>query len=259
MLVNHPNAVPDGVVGGEDVHGRSLEVNPALVGLVQAVEYIHQGGFPRAVFSEETVNLPPADGEGDLVVGHHAGEKFADLFKPKDFVHCSAPPSCQSSRDVWNRRSLFLRHFHAAHGKHMLFGHRHAHHPGLLPGRALQHGDNLAHADGVAPVVSGLHNLPRLGQGEKFVRKINGGPGIGIVLVHQKAGLAGTGRHAAAAGEAPLRNGLRPGGKRPADEDGPGGAGKLAGVARNFLRTVNEYFAHAPVLLVLKLAGQGTA
>jgi hypothetical protein len=51
----------------------------ALVGLVGAVEGLHQGGLAGAVLADDRVDRAGSDGEVDPVVGDHAGEPLDDV------------------------------------------------------------------------------------------------------------------------------------------------------------------------------------
>ncbi len=79
VLVDHADAVGDGVPGAPYADPFSSQVDGAGVGLVQAVEGVHEGGFAGAVFPEQGVDLSRPDLEGDVVVGPHAGEGFHDV------------------------------------------------------------------------------------------------------------------------------------------------------------------------------------
>jgi hypothetical protein len=78
MLVNHADAVPDGVAGGGEVGQTAVYEDLAFFGFVKAVKDVHEGGFSSPVFAQEGVNLALADQEVHLVVGDNTGESLDD-------------------------------------------------------------------------------------------------------------------------------------------------------------------------------------
>ena len=50
----------------------------ALIGGVQAEKDVHEGGFPRAILTEQCVNLARLYEQIDTVIGHHTGESLHD-------------------------------------------------------------------------------------------------------------------------------------------------------------------------------------
>ena len=73
MLVDHADAQLDGLARGVDLLGLAPDQDLALVGLLQAVEHLHQGGLAGAVLADQRMHLALAHLEVDLVVGHDAG------------------------------------------------------------------------------------------------------------------------------------------------------------------------------------------
>jgi hypothetical protein len=57
MLVDHTDACLDGVTRTRKVHLGTVNEDLALIGGVQAVEDVHQGGLASAVFAEQTVDF----------------------------------------------------------------------------------------------------------------------------------------------------------------------------------------------------------
>ena len=74
MLVDHPDAVTDGVGGRGDGYLLAVHRDLALVGPVQAVEDPHEGALAGTVLPEEGVDLTAADIEIDVIVGDHPGK-----------------------------------------------------------------------------------------------------------------------------------------------------------------------------------------
>ena len=78
VLVHHADA------GGDRI-GRRLEVglvpehgDGALVGLVHAVQRLHQRRLARTVLADDGVDRARPDSQGDVVVGDDARERLAD-------------------------------------------------------------------------------------------------------------------------------------------------------------------------------------
>ena len=71
-----------------------VEQDLALVGLVQAVEHVHERRLAGAVLTEQAVDLAGLDGEVDVVVGDQAAESLRDAAKfelhvpdPSEWLH----------------------------------------------------------------------------------------------------------------------------------------------------------------------------
>ena len=79
MLVDHADVQCVGVVGIADLHTFPVHVDFAPLWLVQTEQHAHQGGFPRAVFPQQGVDLAPPELERDVVVGHDAWEDLGDV------------------------------------------------------------------------------------------------------------------------------------------------------------------------------------
>ena len=78
VLVDHADAGRHRVAGTGEVLDLAVELDLALVGLVEAVEHVHQRRLAGTVLAEEAVDLAGLHREGDRVVGHHAAEAFGD-------------------------------------------------------------------------------------------------------------------------------------------------------------------------------------
>src|SRR5262249_27418724 len=59
-------------------HGLPVQPDLAAVRTIEPVQDVHERGFARAVLPEQRVHLTAADVEGNVVVGHDAGELLAD-------------------------------------------------------------------------------------------------------------------------------------------------------------------------------------
>jgi hypothetical protein len=80
VLVDHADAEGLGDARGGDFDGFLVEGNGAGVGLEEAEEDVHEGGFAGAVFPEESVDFVGLVGEGDVGEGGGADEGFGDVF-----------------------------------------------------------------------------------------------------------------------------------------------------------------------------------
>ena len=69
MLVHHADPCSIASLGEECVTGSPLMQDLALVGLVEAVEDVHQRRLARSVLTEQRVDLAAAEVEVDVVVG----------------------------------------------------------------------------------------------------------------------------------------------------------------------------------------------
>ena len=79
MLMDHADAVGEGILGGADDHRLSVDGDLPLVGEIDAGEHIHQGGLAAAVFTQQGQNFSPVDVQPDLVVGQDGPEGFGDV------------------------------------------------------------------------------------------------------------------------------------------------------------------------------------
>ena len=68
MLMNHADTVPPGVNRRFDADLFSVDTDRSGVRLIKAVQDIHQGGFPGAVFTQKAQDFPFADGNIDVGV-----------------------------------------------------------------------------------------------------------------------------------------------------------------------------------------------
>ena len=81
VLVHHADAGRHGVAGAGEVLDVVVEQDLALVGLVQAVEHVHERGLACAVLAEQAVDLAGLDGEVDVVVRDQGTESLGDAAK----------------------------------------------------------------------------------------------------------------------------------------------------------------------------------
>ena len=89
LLMYHADAMGNGVGGAFQRHGLAGEVQPALIGLLDAVEHLHQRAFPRAVLSQKGVDLAAPQGEVDVVAGlYDAVVALAQVHTLQDGVRC---------------------------------------------------------------------------------------------------------------------------------------------------------------------------
>ena len=95
VLVDHADPGRHGVAGPGEVLDDVVEHDLALVGLVEAVEDVHQRGLAGAVLTQQAVDLAGQDLERDPVVGHQRAEALGDV--AKDELHGTASYSRDGS------------------------------------------------------------------------------------------------------------------------------------------------------------------
>ena len=83
-LVDHAHPGGQGFGGGAEGHRFFVEEQFPGVGLVAAGEDRHEGGFARAVFAEEGVDMVRVGGEGDVFVGDDGPEAFGDVLEAEE-------------------------------------------------------------------------------------------------------------------------------------------------------------------------------
>ena len=72
---------------GAGHHGLLVaHIDVAVIGLVNAAEHLHQGGFPGTVFPHEGVHLARHHRKGHPVQRPHTGEGFDDVFKTQNRI-----------------------------------------------------------------------------------------------------------------------------------------------------------------------------
>ena len=76
MLMDHADAIAESVGRGADHRFLAVNVDPALVRVVDAGEHVHKGGLAAAVFAQQGQDLSPVDVQPDLVVGQNRTEGF---------------------------------------------------------------------------------------------------------------------------------------------------------------------------------------
>jgi hypothetical protein len=79
VLEHHADAVGDGVLRRLEVAFLTVDLDGALVGLVRAVEGLHQRRLAGAVLADDRVDGARTHRQVDPVVGHHAGEPLDDV------------------------------------------------------------------------------------------------------------------------------------------------------------------------------------
>ena len=72
VLVDHADSAVDGISRVTDDDGLAAHTDLALVRCGQPIEDVHEGGFARAVFAEQRMDLAGAQVEIDAVVGGDA-------------------------------------------------------------------------------------------------------------------------------------------------------------------------------------------
>ena len=78
MLVDHADACGDGLLRPPDHPLFAIDADGAGIGLVKAVEDIHQGRFAGTILPDDSVNRAGADLEIDILVRPVAAEALID-------------------------------------------------------------------------------------------------------------------------------------------------------------------------------------
>ena len=79
VLMDHADAVLEGILGGADGYGLPLYQDLALVREIDAGQHIHQGGLTAAVLPQQGEDLTTVQGQIDAIVGDDAAETFGDV------------------------------------------------------------------------------------------------------------------------------------------------------------------------------------
>ena len=79
VLMHHADAKVVGVVGVFDLDLPAVLFDDALLCLIKAEKYAHQGGLAGAVFTQQSVDLSFFQLQSDIVVGDDAGEFFGNV------------------------------------------------------------------------------------------------------------------------------------------------------------------------------------
>ena len=74
MLVNHANALGNGISGRRDLNRFAAKKELPFVGLVETKEHFHERALARTIFAQQRVHYIKID----AVVSEHAGEPFSN-------------------------------------------------------------------------------------------------------------------------------------------------------------------------------------
>jgi hypothetical protein len=78
MLVNHPDPRRNGFPRRGESAFPPLDADAACIGLVKAVQDIHQGAFPGPVLAQKRMDLSGEDVKIDPAIRPDGGEAFRD-------------------------------------------------------------------------------------------------------------------------------------------------------------------------------------
>ena len=106
LLVDHADAQGLGRLRPVQLHLFPFIEDAAAVFFVDAVEHLHQGGFPRAVFPDQRVNLPRVYGKVYVVEGVDAGKVFVDMLHLDQVFSHGTTSSRYGIKDASLRRSF---------------------------------------------------------------------------------------------------------------------------------------------------------
>ena len=91
VLVHHADAGSHRIARASEFLLDTVKQNAALVGLIKAIEHVHQSRFAGTVFTKQRVNLARFNNQTDFVVGNKRTKSLGDatqleLHKPNSFV-----------------------------------------------------------------------------------------------------------------------------------------------------------------------------
>ncbi len=95
MLEDHADTGGDRIGRGLEMNLGAIDEDMAVIGLLDAVQDLHESRFAGAVLADQGVNRAGPDHHIDVVIGDHAGEPFADSLESDrlDGVsHCQSSP-----------------------------------------------------------------------------------------------------------------------------------------------------------------------
>jgi hypothetical protein len=78
MLMDHANAACHGVSGAGEMHRGTTHDNVSLVWPGEAIEDVHERGFPRAVFPQQRVDLAGGELKVYMIIGRDPRKTFGD-------------------------------------------------------------------------------------------------------------------------------------------------------------------------------------
>ena len=90
VLMHHADAPVDGVTRGAQFHSLPAEENCAFVRPVQTCQDAHERRLSRAIFTQQSQNLPREDGEVDPGVRHYPREGLDDALESDERVRHGA-------------------------------------------------------------------------------------------------------------------------------------------------------------------------
>jgi len=93
VLIHHADPHFDGGIGVVDMDFLSVQEDPALVGLFDTEEDLHQGTLTGAVFAHQCVDLALIHGEGHIFICNKTvGIYLADVLHYEDILFHVHPP-----------------------------------------------------------------------------------------------------------------------------------------------------------------------
>ena len=88
VLVHHADVQGGCIVGAVDLNNLPVLFDDTGFRLIQAKQNAHQGGFSRAVFAQQGMNLAPAKLERYVIIGFDSGEFLGDVQHLNYIVVC---------------------------------------------------------------------------------------------------------------------------------------------------------------------------
>ena len=107
MLVDHTDPGGHCLAGTGEGHRLAVDEDLPLVGLVEPVQDVHEGGLAGTVLAQESVDLTGFHGDVDVVVGHERSEDLRDPTELQLHV-CSLPSGLTPGEDELKYRASRL-------------------------------------------------------------------------------------------------------------------------------------------------------
>ena len=85
MLVDHPDALGDGMTDPLELQFLTPEEDLAGIGVIQAEDHIDQSALACPVLTEQAMDLALVEDQIDILVGDHAGERLGDAANLEDW------------------------------------------------------------------------------------------------------------------------------------------------------------------------------
>ena len=92
MLMNHTDLIAKSVFGRTNGNFFSVDINPALVGIINSRDHVHERCFSRSVLAEDGQNFALSDVHIHVFIRGYLSERFRDVFQLycNGFIHSAS-------------------------------------------------------------------------------------------------------------------------------------------------------------------------